>query len=68
MVSPTLTTLGTQIAGTFQAEISNLSAPATRAVTASLLRVSGKLVPPREEIGKAGAKIEDQDAHRILFG
>ena len=42
--------------------------PATRAVTASLLRVSEKLVPPRPEIGKAGANVEDQDRHGILLG
>jgi hypothetical protein len=42
--------------------------PATRAVTASLSGMREKLVPPRTEIGKAGAKVEDQDRHGILFG
>jgi hypothetical protein len=30
--------------------------------------VSEKLLPPREAIGKAGEKVEDQDTHEILFG
>jgi hypothetical protein len=29
--------------------------------------VSERLVPPRQEIGKAGVNVEDQDKHRILF-
>ena len=36
--------------------------------TASLSRVSEKVLPLRPEIEKAGVNVEDQDTHGILFG